>query len=161
MSDLPHGCRVLPDEGPPAIAITGDLHVYPILLADWQPDVLSEPFKLAGNGTYRIKVTPVQAREVVREWITCPNCGCRGSVLNIVLADAHGQSLACIALSTAAHSMSVAIFGSHGVMVQTVRRTDITFKGSVPSKFIPATAASCITPWCTCGRRNRSERTGH
>ena len=147
MSDLPHACRLLPDEGPPAIAITGDLHVYPILLAGWQPDVLSGPLELAGNGTYRLKVTPVQPRGIVREWTTCPNCGCLGSVLRILLADAHGEPLAGIALSTAAHSMSAAIFGTHGVMVQTVRRSDVTFDGSVPSRFSSRNFAAEVIEW--------------
>jgi hypothetical protein len=147
MSDLPHACKVLPYEGLPAIAITGDLRVYPILLADWQPDVLSDPLELAGNGTYRLKVTPMQAKEIMREWITCPNCGCPGSVLNIVLADAHSQPLAGISLSTAAHSMSVAIFGRVGVMVQTVRRSDITFTGSVASKFSSRNFAADVIEW--------------
>jgi hypothetical protein len=135
MSDLPHACTVLPDEGPPAIAITGDLHVYPILLADWQADVLSEPFELAGNGTYPLKVTPAPARDPVSEWIACPNCGSPGSVLNIVLADVDGQPLAGINLATFAHSMAVAIFGRYGVMVQTVRRDDVTMQGPYTSKF--------------------------
>jgi hypothetical protein len=147
MSDLPHACKVLPYEGPPAIAITGDLRVYPILLADWQPDVLSDPFELAGNGNYRLKVTPVQPREPVREWITCPNCGCPGSLLNIVLTDLHGHSLAGISLSTAAHSMSVAIFGRHGVMVQTVRRTDITMQGPYAPKFSSRNFAADVVEW--------------
>jgi hypothetical protein len=147
MSDLPHACQVLPDAGPPAIAITGDLRVYPVLVADWQPDVLSEPLELAGNGTYRLKVTPVPASEVMREWITCPNCGCRGSVLNIVLTDVKGQPLAGISLSTAAHSMSVAIFGRHGVMVQTVRRRDINFTGSAPSQFSSRNFAAGVIEW--------------
>ncbi len=135
MRDLPHVCTVFPDEGAPAIAITGDLRVYPILLADWQPAVLSDPFELAGNGTYRLKVTPVADTGPGREWIACPNCGRPGSVLNIVLADVHGQPLAGINLATFAHSMAVAVFGRQGVMVQTVRRDDITMQGPYSSIF--------------------------
>lgn len=133
MSDLPHVCTVFPDEGPPAIAITGDLRAYPILIADWQPGVLCDPFALEGNGTYRLKVTPAQ--DPVPEWIACPNCGRAGCVLNIVLADVGGRPLAGINLATFAHSMAVAVFGRHGVMVQTVRRGDITMQGSRPTAF--------------------------
>jgi hypothetical protein len=147
MSELPHVCTVLPDDGPPAIAITGDLHVFPILIADWQPDVLSDPFELVGSGTYRLKVTPVPPRKIIREWITCPNCGCVGSLLNIVLTDAQGQHLAGIALSTAAHAMSVAIFGSLGVMVQTVRRSDINFTDPVPSRVFRRNFAASMIEW--------------
>ena len=147
MSDLPHACTVLPDEGPLAIAITGDLHVYPILLADWQPDVPSDPFELAGNGSYRLKVTPVQATAPTLEWIACPNCGCPGYVLRIVLADLDGQPLAGINLATFAHSMAVAIFGHHGVMVQTVRRADITMQGSIPSKFSSRNFKADVIEW--------------
>jgi|HubBroStandDraft_4_1064222.scaffolds.fasta_scaffold24488_6 hypothetical protein len=147
MNELPHACKALPDDGPPAIAITGDLRIYPILVADWQPGLFSKPLELEGNGIYCLKVTPVQPPEIVREWITCPNCGCPGSVLKIILADAHGQPLAGIALSTAAHSMSVAIFGRHGVMVQTVRRSDITFKGALPSQFSSRNFAAGAVDW--------------
>ncbi len=59
MSDLPHACRVLPDAGPPAIAVTGDLHAYPVLIANRQTGVLSHAFELAGNGIYCLNVTPV------------------------------------------------------------------------------------------------------
>jgi hypothetical protein len=133
MSELPHVCKALPDDGPPIIAITGDLRVYPIVLADWQADILSEPFELVGNGIYRLKVTPVPDR--TPEWSTCPSCGCPGSVLNIVLADVDGKPLAGISLATLAHSMAVAIFGRYGVMLQTARRSDITLQSSLPVKF--------------------------
>jgi hypothetical protein len=92
-------------------------------------------------------VTPVQAREPVREWITCPNCGCPGSVLNIVLADVDGQPLGGISLSTAAHSMSVAIFARTGVMVQTVRRTDIIMQGPLTTKFSRRNFAADVVEW--------------
>jgi len=147
MSDLPHVCTVFPDDGPPAIAITGDLHVYPILLADWQPGVLSEPFELAGNGTYRLKVTPAQSQDPVPEWIACRNCGRPGSVLDIVLADVHGQPLAGIRLATFAHSMAVAIFGRHGVMVQTVRRGDITMEDPLTTRFTRRNFRADVVEW--------------
>jgi hypothetical protein len=94
MSELPHICTVFPDEGPPAIAITGDLRVYPILLADGQ-----------------------------------------------------GQPLAGIRLATAAHSMSVAIFGRLGVMVQTVRRDDVTMQGPYPAKFSSRNFRADVIEW--------------
>jgi hypothetical protein len=147
MSDLPYACRVLADKDPPAIAITGDLRVHPIFLADWQPNVLSEPFELAGNGTYRLEVTPVQARDPVLEWITCPNCGGLGSVLSIVLADVHGHPLGSINLLTMAHSMAVAIFGRYGVMVQTVPKLHATNWGSVASQFTTRNFSAGVIEW--------------
>jgi hypothetical protein len=145
MSELPHACKVLPDEGPPVIAITGDLRVYPIVIVDWQPGVLSEPFELAGNGTYRLKVTPIP--DPMPEWTTCPNCGCPGSLHHIVLADLDCKPLAGINLATFAHSMAVAIFGRYGVMLQTARRSDITLQGPLPSKFSRRNFAAAVVEW--------------
>ena len=92
-------------------------------------------------------MTPAQGKDPVPEWIACPNCGRRGSILDIVLADVQGQPLAGIRLATAAHSMSVAIFGRLGVMVQTVRRDDATMQGPYPAKFSSRNFRADMIEW--------------
>jgi hypothetical protein len=107
----------------PAIAITGDLKIMPVYVVDWRPGVLSEPIELTGNGSYRIALTPMEPREPLRQGITCRSCGSPGSILRVVLADAQGKRLGSVNLVTLAHTVGVAIFGRHGVMVESVPRS--------------------------------------
>jgi hypothetical protein len=130
---LPHpppaapACDTFPDEGTPAIAICGDLKSSPVYIMDWRPGILSDPIELAGNGTYRIGLTPKEPREQVRHWLICRSCGSPGSLLDVVLTDARGKQLAQVNLVTLAHCMGVAIFHSYGVMVRSLPRKAAMF----------------------------------
>jgi hypothetical protein len=126
---LPHAppwadeCKEFPDDRMPAVAITGDLKIMPVYVVDWRPGIFSEPIELSGNGTYRIALTPMQPREPLRQGITCRSCGSPGSILRVVLADAEGRRLGSVILVTLPHTVGVAIFGRHGVMLQSVPRS--------------------------------------
>ena len=150
---LPHGppwaieCKQFPDDRMLAIAISGDLKVMPVYVVDWRPGILSEPIELAGNGTYRIGLMPLEPREDLREWITCRSCGSPGSILGVELADAQGKRLASVNLVTLAHSVGVAIFGRHGVMVESMPRgwtSGPPYPMELPSTFSSRTFSAAV-----------------
>lgn len=120
-------CDTFPDEEMPALAIYGSLKSSPIYVVDWRTDILSDPFELAGNGIYRIRLTPRGLRERSRHWYICRSCGSRGSILGVVLTDESGRQLASVNLTTLAHCMGIAIFYGYGVMVQSVPRKAAMF----------------------------------
>jgi hypothetical protein len=97
-----------PDFPACAIAVTGDLRRDPVFLTNLRRGVLSDPFELEGNGTYRLRVSPVEDHPV-------------GPVFNVVLADEQGNELAQMNIGTNGATLfrqcGMAIFGRYGVMI--------------------------------------------
>ncbi|WP_052689777.1 hypothetical protein [Xanthomonas albilineans] len=94
-----HG-RALPETQTFMMQVLGDLRQAPTGL-QLAPGQLSEPITLAGNGTYRVKISPT---DITTHF---------GPIYKLILADVHGTPLEKMNIG----SDTTATFTRHGVQV--------------------------------------------
>lgn len=101
------------------VELKGDLRNKSVGRTSIKYGVLSDPVEVAGNGTYRVRVTPRPVPEHARAIMDCPDCGRSGQLLDFILTDADGRQLARTGMGTSPEGdVGMHIFGRQGVMVQ-------------------------------------------